>query len=300
MSAPWFLFNDAIVLRVSGKDARRYLNNRLSNDLRTLQPGESVSAAALTAQGRVEGLFTIFAQPDETFFLVCDGGPREEVTAALKRFIVADRVLVEDVSAQSSFVHLAASADDSKQILIECGQKLLLVAPKRRVAETGSDCLVVGDASREAPLQLEAKCGAGLAASDYRLRRMRKGIPSFPEEINGEILLTEAGMRESVSFAKGCYVGQEVIERSDAIGKVPRTLELVRLTGTAEVAPGTALLNATGEALGKAVSSVADPENSSTFLFALLRTGKYGSSERLECAGLAGEIVPRQLTAKGA
>lgn len=300
MSVPWFLFNDAIVLRVSGKDARRYLNNRLSNDLRTLQPGESTSAAALTAQGRVEGLFTIFAQPEDTFFLVCDGGQREEVTAALKRFIVADRVLVEDVSAQSSFVHLAVSADDAKHILAGGGQKLCLIAPKKRIAELGSDCLFVGDASREAPLQLEAQCGVSLTAADYRLRRMRNGIPSFPEEINGEIILTEAGMRESVSFTKGCYVGQEVIERSDAIGKVPRTLELVQLVGPAAVAPGTPLLNAAHEAIGKVVSSAVDTENSSTFLFALLRTGKYGNAERVECQGQTGDIVPRQLTTKGA
>lgn len=300
MRAPWFLFNDAIVLRVSGKDARRYLNNRLSNDLRTLQPGESTSAAALTAQGRVEGLFTIFAQPEETFFLVCDAGPREEVTAALKRFIVADRVIVEDLSGQSSFVHIATGIDDAKQILAGCGQKVLLRAPKRRVAETGSDCLVVGDASREALLRLESQCGGSLTPSDYRLRRMRMGIPAYPEEINGEVILTEAGMRDSVSFTKGCYVGQEVIERSDAIGKVPRTLELVQLHGAAEVIPGALLLNAAGETLGKVVSAVVDPENSSTFLFALLRTGKYRSAERVECQGQTGDIVPRQLTTKGA
>ena len=293
MSTPWFLFSDAVVLRVSGKDARRYLNNRLSNDLRSAQPGESVSAAALTAQGRVEGLFTVFVEPGDLFYLVCDGGSRDEVTAALKRFIVADRVAVEDVSAQACFVHVSAAPDEARQLLAPCMPALLL-APKRRIAAQGSDCLAVGEAAARVAPQLEAACGEGLTPGEYRLRRTRLGVPSFPEEINGEIILTEAGMRDSVSFKKGCYVGQEVIERSDAIGKVPRTLELVRLLGEGEVPPGSPVVGAAGEAIGKSISSVADAENRSTFLFALLRTGKYGSAERVECAGRTGEIVPRE------
>ena len=74
MSRKWIHLEDAVVLRVSGKDARRYLNNRLSNDLRSAKPGDVVRAAALTPQGRVEGLFSVFIENEEVFLLVCVGG----------------------------------------------------------------------------------------------------------------------------------------------------------------------------------------------------------------------------------
>lgn len=300
MSIPWILFSDAIVLKASGKDARRYLNNRLSNNLQSLNPGGATRAAALTAQGRVEGLFTIFAQPADVFYLVCDGGSRDEVAAALKRFIVADRVVVEEISAQCVFVHIAAVSEEAQQLLSPCKAELQMISARPRVAQQGVDCLVVGEAASRISAQLEAACGEPLNSAEYKLRRLSMGFASFPEEINGDIILTEAGMRDSVSFTKGCYVGQEVIERSDARGKLPRSLELLRLSGQAEVPPGAPVLSATGEALGKTVSCAVDTVNRTTFLFALLRTGKYGSAERVECSGLAGQVLSRECETKGA
>lgn len=299
MSHPWHLFRSAIVLKVSGKDARRYLNSRLSNDLRSAQPGECVRAAALTAQGRVEALFAVFVQPSDTFYLACDGGPREDVAAALKRFIVADRVAVEDVSAHATFLHMACDPSDALSLLKGCGGELQQVGAIRRVSETGSDCLVLGASPERVSQDLSATCGEPLASDEYRLRRIKQGVPAFPDEVNSDTILTEAGLYDSVSFSKGCYVGQEVIERSDAIGKLPRTLELIRLAGSGRIEPGTSVENGSGEAIGKVVSSVVEAAETATFLFALLRSGKYGSAEPVRCAGLQGEIVPRQVAQQG-
>ncbi len=298
MSLDWHILPSAIVLKVSGKDARRYLNSRLSNDLRAAQPGDAVRAAALTAQGRVEGLFTVFVQPSDTFYLACDAGPREEVVAALKRFIVADRVAVEDLSSQASLVHIAAETSQAAALLQSVGGELLGAAACARVSEKGSDCLLLGASHQQLSDSLRAQLREPLSSDEYRLRRLKYGLPVFPDEVNGETILTEAGLYEAVSFTKGCYVGQEVLERSDAIGKLPRALELIRLSGTTAPQPGTAITSSSGEAFGKTVSAAVDAAQGATFLFALLRTGKYGVGDKVGCAGMEGEIVQRRLTGR--
>ena len=169
----------------------------------------------------------------------------------------------------------------------------------RRLSETGSDCLVLGVASERVSEELRARCGDPLSSDEYRLCRIKQGVPVFPDEANSDTILTEAGLYSAVSFSKGCYVGQEVIERSDAIGKLPRTLELIRLNGASSIEPGTSVVNGSGEAIGKVVSSAVDGAEGATFLFALLRSGKYGSAEPVECAGLTGAIVPRRVAQQG-
>lgn len=298
MSLDWHILPSAIVLKVSGKDARRYLNSRLSNDLRAAQPGDAVRAAALTAQGRVEGLFTVFVQPSDTFYLACDAGPREEVVAAFKRFIVADRVTVEDLSAQACLVHIAAEKSHIAALLQSARGELLGAAPCARVGETGSDCLLLGASHQQVADALRAQLGEPLSSDEYRLRRFKHGLPVFPDEVNGETILTEAGLYDAASFTKGCYVGQEVLERSDAIGKLPRALELIRLSGATPPAPGSAVTSSAGDVLGKAVSAAVDEAQAATFLFALLRTGKYGVGDKVACAGMEGEIVLRRLTGR--
>ena len=289
MSAEWHLLPSPIVLQVSGKDARRYLNNRLSNDLRSLQPGESIRAAALSAQGRVEGLFTIWAQPNDLFFLVCDGGDRDAVRTALARFIVADRVTVDDISDRACVLHVVQGLDSIRPTIEALSPERLLSAPASRLSDAGTDCVVVGVARADVERQL----GAGMSPESYARERVRYGTPTFPEEINGDSILTEAGLYDAVSFSKGCYVGQEVIERSDAIGKLPRTLERIKLEGAASVEAGAPLTLAAGETIGKVVTAVSDTASKCTFLFALLRSGKYGNGDSVLCDGRRGEILPR-------
>jgi len=292
MSTPWYLFLHPVVLKVGGKDARRYLHNRLSNDIRALQAGEACRAAALTAQGRVEGLFAVFADSEDTFYLVCDAGDREAVRAAVGRFIVADRVTIEDISDSCTVFHVGDEPEFTKTKLDPHASSKLLVLPHARVGTFGTDVLTLPN-SQLSYETLVAHLGESLTPDRYAYLRIAHGEPTFPDEVHGEVILTEAGLYDAVSFTKGCYVGQEVIERSDAIGKLPRALERIRLVEPSEIAVDTEVLSASGERIGKVVSCAPGTEGASTFVFALLRTGKYGIGDSVSCAGLSGEILAR-------
>lgn len=289
MSSRWYHLAQAVVCKASGKDARRYLNNRLSNDLRSLLYPDTCLAAALTAQGKVQGLYTVFATPDDAFLLACDGGVRQSLFATLGKFIVADRVSLEDVSGSWAFIHVVTSEQDARELAQLCGSESVYLRHSSRLGAPGCDLLVPTQSLDDTLGILSDRLGSPMTSTEYQLMRLQRGAPTFPDEINENVILTECGMRDAVSFTKGCYVGQEVIERSDAIGKVPRTLERIVISGV-QVTLGATITNAQGETIGKIVSSATDEASATTYAFALLRTGVYSADEQISSEGLHGYI----------
>jgi len=291
MSTPWTLLESAVCFVVSGKDAKRYLHNRLSNDIRGLAVGASLEAAALSAQGRVEGFFSVQCLADDRFVLVADGGESEALRATLGKFIVADRVTLENVTSSVAVLHIAQEQAELGARNVYSPDQCVGVISCRRVADIGAHLVLKREALDEVTKRCRALFGAPVAPREYETLRWKAGVPVYPTELNDDVILTECGMREAVSFTKGCYVGQEVLERSDAIGKLPRTLERLVLTGDGVVASGASLVSNDGAPVGKVVSSVANNERAETLVFALLRTGKYSRGDVVRCGDRLATIV---------
>lgn len=291
MNVPWIQLESAVCFTVSGRDARRYLHNRLSNDIRGLPPGGALQAAALSAQGRVEGLFSVQCLTNERFVLVADGGDAQLLHAAVSKFIVADRVVVENITSSVRILHVGLDASEIAPHAICSQDECLGILPARRIAQTGSHLVVRGDAYAAIAARCRLIFGDPITPLEYHRLRWRMGVPVYPTEVNDEVILTECGMRDVVSFTKGCYVGQEVLERSDAIGRLPRTLERIVVEGAGDVPNGAGVTLGGGEQLGKVVSSVSNTECSESFLFALLKTGKYSRGDTVRCMERVGVIV---------
>ncbi len=298
-STSWYILDSALVFRVTGRDARRYLHSRLSQDIKKLAPGDSVLAAALTAQGRVEGVFSVFCQADEDFFLVCDGGDPALVEGALKRFAVADRVVFEHIRSHVSVLHIGA-ADDSclqdimAQVALDSLGDRILQIRRHRIASKGVDLIVIGGDQSLMVEKLRGILGAELTRAQYDSLRWQAGCAVFPDEINEQGMVLEFGLREAVSFAKGCYVGQEVVERTDAIGRVPRRLERIALNGSARVGRGSSITSTSGEVLGKVVGEIEASqgvEQQQIYLFALLGVGKVQGGAEVICGERKGVVV---------
>jgi tRNA-modifying protein YgfZ len=236
---PCFLlrFEAAAVFRVAGRDARRYLNARLTNNVRDLLPGHAISAAALTPQGKTQALFTVLAVSDSEFLLYCDGGDRAAVEAALKKYLVADRVDVtnpdltvlhlafsERFAGQSPLTSNApsGSVDDSLAPFNHDAGHFVL--SRRRSHLPGCDYLASKEIVDGLAVSLKALDWPELTGEQKTLAAAIARRPRFPEEINESRMFLEAGLRGAVSFQKGCYVGQEVIEKVDALGKSPRVI----------------------------------------------------------------------------
>lgn len=289
MSVRWYLQPSPIVFKVTGKDARRYLNNRLSNDLRSLQSGSSILAGALTPQGRVEGLFTVYVQENDTFYLAGDGGERQLLFAALGRYIVADRVSIVDCSSEALVGHIVGSSSVNPP-----EGALLLASPRKRFEREGMDFLIVASSIGEVTERLRQALGSPLSREAYDIERFRAGFVQYPSEVDDTVILTEAGLRDAVSFQKGCYVGQEVIERSDAIGKLPRSIERIVFDGSTSLATSASILGADQRPIGKVISVIPDVTAGKTCVFALLKSGAYSAHDEVRCEGLKGVILSRE------
>lgn len=286
----WYQFPSPILLGVSGKDSPRYLNARLSNDCRNLQPGMSVEAAALNAQGRIEGHFLVICKEPNTFLLLCEGGEPETVIPAFSRYIVADRVTVSNESENLSWFHLDLPdlSAELRELLSVHGASLVA---DPRLSPHGY-AYVVPAANRDTTLSLlQDKCGEELSDEVYHFKRALFGTPSFPEEMNEGILLTECRRPSAVSFSKGCYVGQEVIERSDAIGRVPKLLKRVSFNTPNQIKPGTPVTTIAGDDIGKVISAYRAKENGLGIAFCTLRNGKFSDGETVRIGEISGTIV---------
>ena len=194
MSPLFFAIPSASVFKVEGADATRYLHARLSNDIKALTPGEFCSAAMLTAQGKTEGLFTVLARPAGTYLLVSEDGERKQLEAALKRYIVADRVTVTAPDPHLALLHLigpresllAAGYDSTAQLTERNGQ---LFYPAQRSAELGIDLLHSSPQTATIASMLSRSGFLELNQAQQELLRIRAGVPKYPNELNEETVI---------------------------------------------------------------------------------------------------------------
>ncbi len=185
---------DAFGLLVAGKDSERYLNARLTAPVKFMKVGDTLPAAALNAQGKVESFLRVKRLDEFQFLLVVDGGEVEPIT----RFKVADRV---------EFIRLPHLVYHSTE-----GGEAEYRIPSKRVSDDGEDLLVLS------PLIENS------TSEEFHYKRVLYGTPQYPIEFNGKVLFSEYPIPDAISFKKGCYVGQEVVEKIDALGETPKVI----------------------------------------------------------------------------
>lgn len=239
-------------LLFSGADRVRYLNGQLTQDLKKLRPGHALPACVTNAKGRLQADVWVAFAGDAEGPVSVDAAPelREALAARLERYIVADDVMMEDVTDNGHLLHCVGfAAPDSGKADKSAGvvgaettvhrlPELLDGFPRvtaSRLGEQGWDVLV--------PLGRLATIKETLGAlfesdQDWEKRRIIRGIPAWGKELDENTLPPEAGLeRTHIDYHKGCYIGQEVISRLKSVGHVNRTLHL--LSGTAEELPAT-------------------------------------------------------------
>ena len=224
--AAWLDLTGRGILFASGGDRKRLLHAISTNHIERLEPGESCYAFFLNAQGKILADADILSLPDR---LLIDTEPetREKLLRHIDKYIIADDVALEDAS------------DRLAVIAIEGPE----AAAWNRVA--GEDAVVAPFSSTGAPglriylpRERREELVAGLQGmpqaipEDQRVVRIENGKPRYGEDIAETTLPQESGQMHAVSFNKGCYLGQEIVERIRARGHVHHKLERL------EYAPG--------------------------------------------------------------
>lgn len=230
------------VLRVSGGDAREFLQGLISNDVDKATAEHAVYAAFLTPQGKY--LFDFFvAEIGGALHLDCEAARLDEFLKRLKIYKLRADVELADVSDEMGVY--AAFGDGAAAALDLAGEAGLagtfadgaaFVDP--RLADAGARVLAPGD---EAEAALAAAGFAAASEDDYDAHRLALGLPdgSRDMEVDKAILL-ESGFEElnGVDWDKGCYLGQELTARTRYRGLVKKRLLPVTVEGPLP-APGT-------------------------------------------------------------
>ena len=265
---------DRDVLEVAGDDAAGFLQGQLSQDVDALAPGDVAGSLLLHPDGKLLCLLRVSRAGPDRF--VCDlaAGTGEAAVARLERFklrVAADlelrrlRMLAVRGPAAPAIAAPGdgapagtsdasppgASEDDAGE---GGAQAPAVVAPVRWAGVDGWD-LVAGEVTVPPGVRL---CDPGALEAV----RIEAGVPAPGHELTEGLIPAEAGIvADTVSFTKGCYVGQELVARIDSRGgNTPRRLRGVVLDG-AEVPPvGVQLLEEEGgRALGRITSSAYSP-----------------------------------------
>ena len=255
-------------ISVTGSDRVRWLNGMVTNSVQALTPGEGAYTFLLSAQGRIQGDATVWAEPDR-LLLQTDAAQVEAMLALLDRFIIMDDVELADVSAGSTGVLVAGpSAVEVLQAAGFAEARTSRLLKRRSVTWQGVPCVLVNTYSPLVPrlevwsqhesqmralmTALESQGAAVRSQDDVELLRLAEGTPRFGRDIRDRELPQETGQTRALHFSKGCYLGQEIVERIRSRGNVHRTFARFALTGSAPSA-GTPLL-AEGKQVGELTS----------------------------------------------
>jgi folate-binding protein YgfZ len=275
--------DDAGWIRVTGSDRVRWLNGMVTNDIQSLVPGEGCYNFVLNAQGRIQGDLTAFAPANDPDALLLESSRAQLPTllAHLDHFIIMDDV------------ELAETTDDRAGVLL-AGPQAAPILQRLGLATADLSTLKLQSAVwKKNPLDIihahspvvprfelwsdlttilqiqEALTASGAASvSPEALEHLRilEGTPRYGTDIrNSETardLPQETGQTRALHFSKGCYLGQEIVERIRSRGNVHRTFTGFELTGSLP-APGAAL-QAEGKPVGELTSVAAIPLPAST------------------------------------
>jgi folate-binding protein YgfZ len=235
------------LLRVTGSDRVPFLQGMLSNDVKALAAGDGCTALLLSEQGRAVADLVVLAT-DDAILLAGHAASLAGARAALERFIVADDVEIVDESGTTRA--LAVLGPQASEVLGRTG----LATPTTpyghvqteiddvpvdvvRVPTPGAGgfaCFAPAPAASRLWARVVDAGGAtpvGYAA--YDVLRIESGVPWHGRDVTAETLALEAPYDVAISFRKGCYLGQEVMERVTARGHVNRKLVGLVLAGDA-------------------------------------------------------------------
>lgn len=236
------------VVELTGADRVRFLNGIVSNDVKSLQAGSGVYAALLTTQGKIIADVRINALED-FLLLYVSRAAKDKTIAHLKKYIIADKVTVNDLDPEYTILSLQGpnAAPLLKAVLKDPMSPMQTLQQVNgvvddvslwivRVSHTGEDGydLVVPRANASRIWALLCEKGKPfelrpIGLSALNTLRLEAGIPWYGVDMDESHLLLEAGLERAISLTKGCYLGQETVARIVYRGHVNKRLVGLRI-----------------------------------------------------------------------
>jgi folate-binding protein YgfZ len=263
---------------LTGPDRVRYLNAIVSNDVQSLTEGQGTLALLLDARGHILAEVEIYVQADQLLVL-SHASLRERTIATLDKYIIMDDVELEDATQRLGTI--AVEGPHAATVVSQAtGRSLDGFADfaGENVQIAGAECYMVRRSHFGRPgVQIIAPAehlerlwdaldgmvhaahGAPIGMRALNALRLEAGIPWFPLDFDDTVIPQEAALEAThLSFTKGCYTGQEIVERVRSRGHVNRRRVRLNFTTSQPPAPGTQL-RAEDSDIGQVTSAAFSP-----------------------------------------
>lgn len=271
-------------IEVVGKDARTFLHNLSTNDIKGLPPGQSCEAFFATNKAKAIGFAEIHHRGTngnvETFWLDVGPGQGEKVHKHLDRHLISEDVELFDRTPEFAQFHLAGPAAES-----------LRVNPRwKPLGLPGFDLVVPATEAASVWDFLTGAVGRPAGLQALEILRIEAGVPVYGKDIDEERFVVELDRTaQAISYTKGCYLGQEPIVMARDRGHVNRHFRGLLVGGEAPLPAGARLFRDGGE-VGQVTSSALSPRFGPIAL-AYLRRGSDEPGTKLEAEASTGRLT---------
>jgi aminomethyltransferase len=267
-----------------------------TNQVKELKPGCGCYAFFLNAQGRIQGDVNLLVLEDR-ILLDIEPELREPIYQHLDKYIIADDVTLEDAS--ESFTAIGVEGPHAADAVRSMGAPVP-EAPYSHLEWNGAIVARVS-ATGEPGFRIFARKGQLPAfefadAESIRIVRLEHARPRYGEDIFDTTLPQETRQAHALSFTKGCYLGQEIVERIRSRGHVNRILVGLRIDSAEPPAAGTKLV-ADGAEVGEITSAAFSPALQQVVALGYVRAQ---NQVGLTVGGLAAAVTPVAGSPEGA
>lgn len=290
------------IIKVSGEERLRFLHNQTTNDFNRIQPGEGCETIFVTSTARTIDLVTAFVTEDAVLLLVSPQR-RQQLLELMDRYIFPmDKVELEDISQKNVVFTLIGPKSDrllqkldvteiigqpeANHTVVKLKDIPVRVGVGSGLKMPGAKLLVCQEKS--AALWRELTQRGAIPIGDRLLEKLRieQGKPAPDKELTEDYNPLEAGLWHTLSFNKGCYIGQETIARLNTYKGVKQRLWGVKLTAPVQVG-----ISVTVDEIKVGTLTSCTETDTGAFGLAYIKTKAGGAGLKVEVGAVSGELV---------
>lgn len=278
------------IFSLTGRDRVQYLHNISSNDIKSLGEGQGTLALLLNPQGHILAELEVYALA-EKLLVLSHASQRERTLATLKKYVIGSQVVIEDLTdAYGSIGTTGVESELAEGYAKEFASGSGFLVRRTRIGSVGTEYI-----ARRAELAalwqrllaaVRAASGGPIGMDAFHALRLEAGFPWYPADFSDAQIPHEAALENShISFNKGCYTGQEIVERVRSRGAVNRKRVGLKFSTVAPPAPGTKLRAVGGAEVGFVSSAAAMPSGQCAIGMGYVRREQFESGSVVEFDG---------------
>ncbi len=258
----FFDLSDYGFITVTGDEAKKFLQGQLTCDLDEITPTQSRLGAYCDIKGRVIAVFRII-QIDNKYHIILNKNSVDKTAKILEKYAVFSRVALDKDKPFSAHIGVMEKQSEHfpeniDEVITQDGQTIIRIPgaiPRWEILiHTG-----------ETPNPL-------YSAENWEANNILAGIPNLTPATSGEFTAHKLGLirLNAISFKKGCYLGQEIVARTQYLGKQKGGLFWATIDSAYNFSPNSEILDTHEQLIGNIVNTITLP-NKTTLILAVLK-----------------------------